>query len=398
VGGAREEGAPVPAADSPASSSLPRADSLTGLRWWAAFVVFAHHIGGLAPLPGPLAAVAHYGYLGVTFFFVLSGFVLTWSWSARLSTATFYWRRFARVYPAHVIALLVAIPVFTSFTPQPDQPWKLPVDILALLLALFLLQAWSADPAIFFAGNPVAWTLTYEAFFYAMHPLLTRGLARLRVTGALIASLMIVVLAFAIRTAVIAPGGSLIPWVPSPVQHLTEFALGMALAWAFRSGWRPRIPVSVGLLAIALAIAAIVALPRLLPGAPLTVVVGWFPNELVTVACALAIVALAARSLRGRRSFFSHPILVRLGEWSFAFYLLHETVIYALLGWVGPQPGGWTGLLWFSGVLAVSIAAAAALHLLVEKPAERRIRGWRDRRDARRRVAGPRSAAPSARG
>ena len=61
-----------------------------------------------APVPG-LGAVARYGNHGVAFFFVLSGFVLTWS---------------ARIYPAHVVALLVAIPVFysvTSATPDPSR-------------------------------------------------------------------------------------------------------------------------------------------------------------------------------------------------------------------------------------------------------------------------------------
>lgn len=360
---------------------MPRVDSLTGLRWWAAFVVFAHHIAGLAPLPGPFAAVAHYGYLGVTFFFVLSGFVLTWSWSPRISTPTFYWRRFARIFPSHLVALAVAIPVFTSLSPSAGEPWKLPFDLAALLLALVLLQAWSPDPAVFFAGNPVAWSLSYEAFFYAMHPLLTRGLVRIRVSGALVASLLIVAVAFALRATAIAPGSPL-GMVPSPVLHLTEFALGITLAWAFRSGWRPRVPVSLGLGALAVAIGSLVLLPRVFPDALATTFIERFPNEIVTIACALVIVAFATRALRGKRSVFGHPLLVRLGEWSFAFYLLHQTVIYLLLGWFGPQPGGWAGLLWFTGVLVLSVGAAAALHLLVEKPAERRIRAWRDRKGA----------------
>ena len=53
-----------------------RLDSLTGLRWWAAFAVFCYHMMNFAPVPG-LGAVARYGNHGVAFFFVLSGFVLT---------------------------------------------------------------------------------------------------------------------------------------------------------------------------------------------------------------------------------------------------------------------------------------------------------------------------------
>lgn len=87
----------------------PRLDSLTGLRWWAAFGVFLHHMTNLAPLP--VHAALALGNYGVMFFFVLSGFVLTWSAQA-VSTSTFYWRRFARIYPAHLVALALAVPVF----------------------------------------------------------------------------------------------------------------------------------------------------------------------------------------------------------------------------------------------------------------------------------------------
>src|SRR5690349_6614625 len=58
-------------------TSTARIESLTGLRWWAAFFVFTHHMGYLAPLP--IREFLKLGTSGVTFFFVLSGFVLTWS-------------------------------------------------------------------------------------------------------------------------------------------------------------------------------------------------------------------------------------------------------------------------------------------------------------------------------
>ena len=101
-----------------------RLDSLTGLRWWAAFAVFCYHMMSFAPVPG-LGAVARFGNHGVAFFFLLSGFVLTWSAGiSGTAVANFYWRRLARIYPAHVLALLVAIPVFysvTSVTPDPSR-------------------------------------------------------------------------------------------------------------------------------------------------------------------------------------------------------------------------------------------------------------------------------------
>src|SRR6266508_2403518 len=89
---------------------LPRVESLTGLRWWAAFFVFCHHMTNLAPLP--IRDFLKYGTSGVTFFFVLSGFVLTWSAQPGTKIRTFYRRRFARIFPLYFLTLVAAFFVF----------------------------------------------------------------------------------------------------------------------------------------------------------------------------------------------------------------------------------------------------------------------------------------------
>ncbi|WP_153006429.1 acyltransferase [Leucobacter sp. G161] len=53
-----------------------------------------------------------FGNSGVAFFFVLSGFVLTYSARPATTTRNFYWRRFGRIYPAHIVALLLAVLCF----------------------------------------------------------------------------------------------------------------------------------------------------------------------------------------------------------------------------------------------------------------------------------------------
>lgn len=359
---------------------MPRVDSLTGLRWWAAFFVFLFHMRGLAPLPEPVASFVSYGFFGVNFFFVLSGFVLTWSASSRVSQTTFYWRRFARIYPTHLVALLIAIPVFYSFTPDPAQSWVQPVSVGILLLSVVLLQGWSNDPAILFSGNPAAWTLTCEAFFYALHPFISRVLNRVRVRGALIFALATVLLAFAYRA--IASGVPDLWALPLPVVYLTQFAAGMGVAWAIRCGWRPRIPIVVGLAAPAVTLIALVLAPRYAAGWLITGVLQTYANEIVTVACVITIAAFAGRNLEGRPSTFAGRTMVRLGEWSYAFYLIHATLMYIALALFGSRPASWGNIGWQLAMLAISIAAAAVLHLFVEKPFERWIRAWRDRREA----------------
>jgi peptidoglycan/LPS O-acetylase OafA/YrhL len=368
------------------SRRMPRVNSLTGLRWWAAFFVFTYHMGVFAPLPATASTFLHYGYFGVTFFFVLSGFVLTWSSTAGTSVSTFYWRRFARIYPSHVVALLFAIPVFYSFAPNPAEPWVKPVSVGVLLLSLLVLHGWFRDPTIFFSGNPAAWSLTYEAFFYAAFPLVARILTPTRKRGALIFAGAVVLVTFTYRLLITLIPGSPLPDLPWPMQHLTEFVLGMALAWAFRCGWRPRIPAPPALGVLVAVVVVIALAPRFASGTAIEFVLAGFSNEFVTVACAFAIVAVASHNLRADRSILSWWPLVRLGEWSFAFYLVHATFIYLALSIFGSQAASWRNLVWYLALLLVSVAAAAALHLVVEKPFERRMRAWKDRRDAARRL------------
>ncbi|MET0932624.1 MAG: acyltransferase [Mycetocola sp.] len=359
----------------------PRLDSLTGLRWWAAFAVFAHHMSVFAPLP--IANVLTYGNYGVTFFFVLSGFVLTWSARPGVPVSTFWWRRFARIYPSHFVALILAIPVFYSFSPEADQWWVKPVNVGILLLSVVLVQGWSRDPTILFSGNPAAWTLTCEAFFYALHPVFHRFFLRLGTTGALVATVVVVAVAFAFRFATLLWPGVWAAVVPWPVIRLSEFVIGIGIARAMLTGWRVHINPLWCFVAGGAIVGWFAYSPRFLGGNAVNTVVLATANEWIIILCALTIAAVARRDMLGRRSLLRWRPLVILGEWSYAFYLVHATAIYAILAVLGPRPPSWTNLGWYAATLVVTLAAAAALHYLVERPCERVLRSRWDARQAR---------------
>ena len=349
-------------------------------------MVFFFHMTVFAPLPEPITAVFRQGYLGVTFFFVLSGFVLTWSARPNVSRSTFYWRRFARIYPSHFVALLLAIPVFYTLQEIPPGSFLKPFDPAILSLSVVLIQGWWLVPVILFSGNPAAWTLTCEAFFYALHPWISKVLVPWGRRVALVIAGGVILWVFAYRALVLSSPGAWFAQLPVPIEKLPEFVIGMALAWAIRSGWRARIHPAVGVGSLVVVVLAIALTAKYAADIPVLSLIPEFGNELFTVACALAIVAIAQHMLDGKRSGLETRLQVKLGEWSFAFYLVHATFIYLAVRIFGTQAPSWLNLGWFVVLLAVDLVAAWALHHFIERPFERRMRRWKDRRDADRAV------------
>jgi peptidoglycan/LPS O-acetylase OafA/YrhL len=370
----------------------PRVESLTGLRWWAAFFVFCHHMMNLAPLP--IHEFLSYGTSGVTFFFVLSGFVLTWSATRAIGPGTFYWRRFARIWPAHIVALMLAIPVFYSFDPPAGYWWVKPINLGALLLSVVLLQGWSLNPTVLLSGNPAAWTLSCEAFFYAFHPWVDRVARQLRRRAAIVACFLVVATAVAFRLAVFEMPGLQLASVPLPIVRSTEFLLGMGIATAIRAGWRCPVPSVVTYVLFGVGLSWLWYASHYgghIPGAVRSVQCG---NEILMVLYGAMIAAVASRDLRGGRSLLRSGVLVTLGKWSYAFYLVHATLVYAVRVQLGTRGLGWDNLGWYAVMLAASLLTAWALFRFVEHPLESRMRHWSDRRRARR-VGQERRPVPS---
>src|ERR1700730_18186865 len=93
------------------NSKRPSLDALTGVRFFAAFAVFMFHYGASFSeqigVPKPLTTFLHNGYYGVSMFFVLSGFIMTYTYIGRLSTKIelydFAVARIARIYPVYLL-------------------------------------------------------------------------------------------------------------------------------------------------------------------------------------------------------------------------------------------------------------------------------------------------------
>ncbi|PZT74844.1 MULTISPECIES: acyltransferase family protein [unclassified Streptomyces] len=367
------------------SARLSRLPSLTGLRFPAALLVFLYH----AALPIPalrllqddsvvgdfylLAGQA--GGLGVTFFFVLSGFVLTWSVRKQDTARAFWRRRFVKIYPNYVVAWVLAMVLFASAYTSTG----------TALANLLMVQVWSPDFNTYFSVDPPSWSLGAEAVFYAAFPLLNNAFRRIApahlkywIIGAIVVVVATPALAYALLTNTPGiPGGETssvvqywVAYVLPPVR-IVDFALGMLVAHAVANGrWRDIGMAWSGLL--------------LVVGYTLTAYVPYLYGQ--RAACVVPVVLLIAAAARAdvenRPSPFRNRAMIWLGEISFAFYLLHFVVLAygrELLG-VQMYSTAATALLLIASA-AVTVVLSWALYAWVEAPVTRR---WsKSRRDGR---------------
>jgi peptidoglycan/LPS O-acetylase OafA/YrhL len=152
-------------------SLRPKLPSITGSRFWAAFLVFLFHSSlpsDLAPFADPTiqhiytVMVSKAGWLGVSYFFILSGFIMVWSAKDSDTVGDFYLRRFAKIYPTHCLTWAIAF-IIGAISIYQYKLWS---------SNLLLLNTWFDDVRYFFVGNRPSWSLCIEAMFYLSFPFL----------------------------------------------------------------------------------------------------------------------------------------------------------------------------------------------------------------------------------
>ena len=214
--------------------------SLTGLRFWAALCIFILHATNHGLLPAEIAQNFDFSK-AVSFFFVLSGFVLTFAYSDRtVQTLEFYRNRFARVWPVTAFStlfVLIFLPRFI-YLPSVSSNWSLSTT---LIIHLFLFQAFFPFPAIFFGINAVTWSISVEAFFYAVFPWFHRKKLRNCILLFLSSCISILAISFALEGVGIADfsqsAQDRMVWQGfvyiNPLMRIPEFLLGIIFARLF---------------------------------------------------------------------------------------------------------------------------------------------------------------------
>ncbi|WP_282628939.1 acyltransferase family protein [Empedobacter sedimenti] len=300
-------------------------NSLTSLRFFFAFAVFLSHLTfvktDLEWYNWLKFNVFFEGYLGVGFFFILSGFVLALNYEKKVidnpsfDKKKFYIARIARIYPLHVLTFCIMLPFVVINVWQGYFHW----DIGGA--NLFLLQSYIPIKDFYFSINNVSWSISTEFFFYLMFPFFAIWLhkfPKLKYISLIIIPIIIVAEPYFKTDLKLEKGIFYI----NPIVRSFDFILGIITCQFYRKVKDTNINFSKGTL---------IELGSLL----LLGIFFYFHNDVARAfrygiyywIPMVAIVLVFAM----QKGFFSKILqnkgLIYLGEISFAFYMIHMIVI-----------------------------------------------------------------------
>ena len=283
------------------------------------------------------AAFDYGGEAGVAFFFVLSGFVLSFGYGEKIdngsfSTRSFMAKRLAKIYPLHILLFVIAV-VFDARLGMGYSVWQ-------ILSGIMLVQTWTMSENYIYVANGVAWFLCDMMFLYIIFKPLYKFVFRASVRT--LCAVGIVILAAYVVFALQVPDNELNSKLyTNPLLRSIDFALGKAMFRSYRSRRSKTLCTSlaesnvckankVELAAILLLAASCVAYYSMSKTFRLAMLF-WMVMPLVVY------VLVATDNTRAFVSRFLHtrPMLW-LGGISFEIFLTHRIVMRVTLHFVAP--------------------------------------------------------------
>lgn len=351
--------------------------ALTGLRCFAAINIVFFHFSDPRWF-GFLAPVVNAGFISVSYFILLSGFVLAYNYSERarngeLDRKRFYEARFTRIYPIYFLSLLLSVgQLKVEYPAHTHAMFWTGVVLTPLLLQGFV-------PAVATFLNTPAWTMSAEAAYYAIFPWVAKWKRPERIAPHLVKMAGVWMLGLVPGTLymVFNPDGiprpdrwSYGPWLwalkYTPYSHVFSFIFGVMLADLDRMMVRTgRLRLWLGIIGFG-GIYGILNLGSLVPYAIIH-------DGLLMPLFACLILGLAGENP------LAHALGVRplvfVGEASYCLYLLHFNLwnmihgshVLDVLGLSRFDP-------WLSYALMIALAVFALY--FIEKPAQRKLRQW----------------------
>ena len=334
------------------ADTKPHYEILDGLRGAAALMVVWYHVfEGFAFAKGSGIETFNHGHLGVDFFFMLSGFVISYAYDdrwqcnegKRLTLGNFFKRRLIRLHPMIIIGALIGVDTFIM---QGHVKWDgsetpLSWTMVALFMGMLLIPAYPGagydvrGNGEMYSLNGPSWSLFFEYLGNIMYALFIRRLS----TKALACLTALTGLAWAWFGITNVSGYDMlgVGWTLDGVNFLGgllrmtfPFTLGMLLARNFR-------PLKVpGIFWISIAILFGLFSVPYISSEDYAWAEGWSLNSLYELMCIVLVFPLivwlgASGSMSGN---ISSRVCKFLGDLSYPLYIVHYPVMYLFYSWL----------------------------------------------------------------
>jgi peptidoglycan/LPS O-acetylase OafA/YrhL len=309
---------------------------ITTLRFISALWVFLFHVQmrWSIDLPAPIANIISQGPLGMSIFFILSGFVLTYTYFSKEPSQhykSYTIKRLARIYPVYLVISILTLP-FLHISPVPIDLlgwiYYLATYLLVIVLNILLLQAWF--PSLFnYWIDGGTWSLSVECFFYLLFPFILAVLKKIsiaRLKLLLPVLYILTILPGLVFVTSLAPKVTFATVYALPIYRLAEFTIGIIIAILFINDRERERHVSFpnSYKLIACTIALLTYLSIFAKTFPQIYVI----HNFIAIPLLAAIVYYCASLNRGYLyQILSHPYLVFLGKISYSFYLFQSIPI-----------------------------------------------------------------------
>lgn len=359
--------------------------SLTGLRFFIVVLLFLHHWDMFADLqiPGYSQWMKYLseGYVSVDFFFVLSGFVITYSYMSRLQNkevtpSTFLFNRVSKLYPVHLLLWVLCIVAYGGFTHILQS-----ISSKQFWIGALLLQSYVPINNFAFWGNGLSWSVSTELFFYIAFVFLIKFSTKERTW---IFSLLLGVILFnSIAIGNESPVASWLYYI-NPIFRLLDFMAGMLLCeFMQKMSYHPASVKTATLLEIS-SLLVLLCFMVISSNSPIRYNPR-FQSYYYLIPSLYLIFAFSFN--KGYiSSVCSKKIFQVLGNCSFTFYMVHQLVLFLIKKYfasyiISMSRLGVFGLLG----LVVSIIASLLLHYCYEKPINQLMRKkWKSRKQGER--------------
>ena len=293
-------------------------NALTFVRFFAAFLVLGFHFFSFDGNLTFLNTAFQRGYLGVDFFFMLSGFILAYNYiefdfSGAGKMKKFFIARIARIAPLYYLSLGLSLPLL--YLAIKKHHLSLGELLQSIPLHLTFLQSYYPSVRIFESWNVPSWSLSVEFFFYVTFPfIMMKFLPFISKKFSAIFFALLSVVSFSILTKVnqSAPTPLIWQWGNFPLIHLPTFLLGVSLHTLYEN-YHFHLKSNFLLLISLLAGALLLFFP--FPGHLLI-----STSPLVIIPFAIIILSFACNPLINRLSSYKYFLI--LGEISYGIYIL----------------------------------------------------------------------------